>query len=319
MKQPDLSIIIANYNRKDLLKGCINFIYKHTKGISYEIILIDDCSTDGSVEFIKKNFPKIKLIVNKTNQGPIVANNKGIQKSKGRYVILYDNDVLLTNNTLKQMVTYMDQNPKVGATGCNLIFKDGSFQKSMGSIFKPPHLIVRDFFLNRLFPNNKITNKHLETPEAHKEIKKVSYVKGVCCMMKRTMLKEIGLADEQYHMYAEELDWYYRMLKHNWEIVHLPYGPIIHFEGASGIRNKENKIAEKFQIKAFHNSILFYKKNYGLISSLSYRFLMFISLSTKMTFDFLKHNKEEANLKLKFIKTLFQKIPNNPIEPKLIT
>jgi len=323
MKQPDLSIIIANYNRKDLVKQSIDSIKKHTKEINYEFIVIDDCSTDDSVEFIKKNIPGINLIVNEKNSGPVVANNNGIKKSKGRYILVLDNDTIFQDNVLKQMVDYMDKNPKVGVTGCKLVYPDGSFQKTCGDVFKPATKIIRDFLLNLLLPWNKITDKNKFNQEFHNNFNKVEYLCSAVSMMRREAVKKVGLSDEQYHMYADELDWFYRISKkHNWDIMHLPYGPIIHYGGASGRSNNKEAVAEKYQIKAFHNSILFYKKNYGLMSSLLYRTLMFFSLSGKSIISLLKFNKNnlgEAKIKLKLIKMVFTPIKVVPREPALLS
>jgi len=311
----DLSIIIANYNHKDLLEGCIPSIYKHTKGINYEIIVIDDCSTDESVDFIKKNFPKVKLIVNEKNLGPIVANNLGIMNSKGRYCLLFNNDTITKNNVFSQMVEFMDKNPEVGVTGPNLIYKNGSFQKSCGDIFKPARKVIRDYLINIILPKNEITDKNKFSEEFHKKISKVSYINGACYMIRREAIEQVGLVDEQYYMYAEEMDWQYRIIKKGWKLVHLPYGPVVHFGGTSGINNRERSVSDKFKIMSFRNMLLFYKKNYGFLSYTLMRFLMLISLSRNYLKSKITNKKD--NLIPKLIKTTLSNIKINTFEPKI--
>jgi len=319
----DMSIIISNYNGIEMTSKCIESIRKHTKGIDYEIIVVDDCSTDDSVEYIKKAFPKIKLIVNKRNLGPIVANNLGIMNSGGRYCLMLnndtiindknkyylilDNDTIIQNNVFKKMVDFMDKNPDVGVTGPNLVHKDGSFQKSCGDTLKPARRVIRDYLLNLFFPENKITDKNRFTEDFHNRICEVGYIKGACYMIRRKTIEEVGLVDEQYYMYAEEMDWQYRIIKKGWKLIHLPYGPVVHFEGMSGMHNEKKDVSNKFEVLAFRNMLLFYKKNYGLLSYTLMRILMVMSLlrKRKRNFDLIK-----ATLSNTKVNTVEPKIKN---------
>jgi len=306
MKNPKLSIIIASYNKKDLLRNCINSILKNTKELDFEIIAVDDCSSDNSVQMVKDEFKdKVKLIINKKNSGPIVANNKGIIESKGEYCLILDNDTIITNNVFKKMADFMEENPKMGVLGCKLTFLNGNFQKTCDGIFPPIHIWIRDSILQRLIPNNKITQVHKTTPEAHEKIQEVDNVKGACYMLRRKMLKEIGLIDEEYYMYVEENDLFFRMKKKGWKIFYVPYGPVMHIDGASGRDNKKKETADKFKLLAFQNTIRFYKKNYGFFSSLAYRVIMLLKLNGCYILKSLPYIKKK---KLTYEKRLIPKL-----------
>jgi GT2 family glycosyltransferase len=314
----DVSIVFPTFNRKDLAVKALRSIIKYTKGINYEIIVVDDGSSDGTPEEIKKQFPKdVKLLVNKKNMGPLFADNRGFKQSKGKYLIIYDNDVFLESNVLKKMMDYMEENKDVGVCGCKVVGKDRDFQRSMGNVILPNYKTILYSIIDRLVPNNKITETWKESEEAHENITETACIKCTCGMMRREAVREVGLFDEQYFMYVDEIDWMYRFTKKGWKIMHLPYGPVMHYGGTSGIHNNNQRRAEKFELLAFKNIILFYKKHYGFLSSIGYRIWMFPLKLKDLVKDIIKKDKEEFKIDFKKLGTLFSQVENNPEEGQL--
>lgn len=262
----DLSVVIVSYNTKELLKDCLGSIVKYTKGIDYEIVIVDNASTDGSVETIKKlqsQTSNLLLIINKKNLGFAKANNQGIKKSKGRYFLLLNSDTLIKDNVLGDMVSWMNKNKKVGVATCALKNKDGSLQGTGGYF---PHLFkvfAWMFFLEDIPFIDKIIKPfhpmHPQSPfykgeghfiTAHQR----DWVTGAYFFLRKKTVEEVGFLDEDYFMYVEELDFCYRAKKVSWQVWFLPQWSITHLGGAS--------CTTEFSILSEYKGIkTFYKKH----------------------------------------------------------
>lgn len=262
----DLSVIVVSYNTKKLLKDCLACVVKYTKEINYEIVVVDNASTDGSVETIdnfKSQISDFKIIKNKKNLGFSKANNQGIKKSKGRYVLLLNSDTLIKENVLGEMVSWMDENKKVGIASCALKNKDGS-EQGTGGYF--PHLFkvftwmffLEDIpFIDRIIkPFHPMHSqspfykgeRHFLTP--HQK----DWMTGAFFLIRKEVIEKVGLLDEDYFMYVEELDFCYRAKKAGWQVWFLPKWSITHLGGASS--------TTEFSILSEYKGMkLFYKKH----------------------------------------------------------
>jgi len=169
----DLSIIIVNWNTKNLLKQCLESIKDHTKKISYEIIVIDNASTDGSADMVETDFPEVILIKNKTNKGYGRANNQGLIRAQGKYVLFLNSDITVNDNCLDEMFDFMEDNPEVGAASCKLTNPDGSLQPSCRRFpsFKVFFLML--IGLRAVFPKMKIFQKYMMLDWNHSDLREV--------------------------------------------------------------------------------------------------------------------------------------------------
>lgn len=253
----DISVIIVNYNSKDYLRGCIDSIDRFPHEIKIEILVSDNNSTDGSIDMIKNDFPQIRLIENKDNIGYSAAANKAIRKSSGRYILILNNDIEALEGSLDTLVKTMDEHPDIGLLGCMLLNSDGTLQQSFG-YFNLGFLseVVQKFILNRYRKGNRLIGNYLRW--AHKNFREVDWIKGACIMARRQAIDAVGLMDENYFLYFEEIDLCNRVRKGGWKVCYTPEARMIHYEGKSTTIN-----SDKAMIEYRKSQLYFYKKHYG--------------------------------------------------------
>jgi GT2 family glycosyltransferase len=227
-----LSIIIVNWNNKDILRDCLNSIY-HTHNVSqYEIIVVDNHSEDNSIELLKSEFPDVVLLENDENLGFARANNQAIKIARGNYILLLNNDTVVTNTyCFDRMIELMEKNPQVGILGCKLLYPDGTLQScgesfpSVWGIFKSQILFAKTW---KRFGKNKQEDNHF---------KKVDFVCGACLMTQKEILDQVGLLKEKYFMYGEDVEFCYRVHKAGYDIGVLTDESIIHLHSKSTEKN----------------------------------------------------------------------------------
>lgn len=282
----DLSVIIISYNTKKLLKECIDSVLKTTKGIKYEIIVVDNASSDGSVEMVKKysrmlvsaakrmlkrkkgsaapirdysHNPTLRLVENRANLGFGTANNQAIMKSRGRYILLLNSDTLINDNVLGEMVQWMNDNSKVGIASCALKNKDGSMQGTGGYFPSLPRVFswmtIQDLpFVDKLIkPFHPMHKRSLfKGASFYSKKKELDWVTGAFFLMRREVYENIGLFDEDYFMYTEEVDYCYRAKKAGWKVYYLPSWSLVHYDAASG-KSWSYVLPEYEGVKLFYN------------------------------------------------------------------
>lgn len=243
----DLSIVIINFNTKKLTAECIKSVFKNTKGITFEIIMVDNASSDGSVKAVEKLAGKypVKIKANKENVGFGQGNNQGMKIAKGRYILLLNTDTILKNNLLFEMVRWMDKNKDVGIVSCALKNVDGSIQGTGGyfptllrvfawmsflediplldQIIKPFHPMHGQSFF---YKGEGFFKKSAER----------DWVTGAFFLMRKEVIKDVGYFDKDYFMYTEEVDYCFRAKEKGWKVWYMPKWSIIHYGGASSTR-----------------------------------------------------------------------------------
>jgi len=256
----NLSIIIVNYNAEKFLLECLDSIYAQTKQISFDVWVVDNNSMDTSVPMVQQNFPQVNLIENKENAGFIKANNKGILASKGTYVLSLNNDTVVLPGALEKLVDFMDRHPDAGACGAKVLNADGSIQHQCKRGFPTPSSALFYFLgLHKLFPRSKVFGHYLMTYLDADKTSEVDSLSGSCLMVRRRVIEDIGIMDEDYIMYGDDLDWCYRIKKAGWKIYYVPDAQIIHYGGMGGSR-----VLPYRNIWEFHRSMItFYKKHYA--------------------------------------------------------
>jgi GT2 family glycosyltransferase len=251
----DVSIIIVNWNVEKLLRDCLRSIYENTKKISFEVILIDNASHDGSVEMVKKEFPHVHLIANTDNAGFTKANNQGIRIAKGRLIMLLNPDTELLGNAVLNMVHFMDAHKDCGALGAELKNTDGSLQRSCKTFPSLEVTLYNSLFLDSLFPSSQIFGKHYMTWWDFNEPREVDQPMGSALMIRREVMDSVGMFDENIFIWFDEVDLCYRIKHAGWKIFFTPSAQIKHHLSKSFKQWKS--------VKQMINGTLLYKKARG--------------------------------------------------------
>jgi len=231
----DVSIIIVNWNTKELLQNCLTSVYEQAGIVNYEVIVVDNASIDGSVESIRTKFPQVKLIENSANRGFAVANNQGMAVARGRYVLLLNSDTVVLNGIAKT-IAFADAHPRVAVVGCKVLNPNGTLQRTCFMFPSILNLLLEASYLYKLFPNSKFFGREEMTWWDRSDTREVDVVTGCFMLVRREAIEQVGMMDEQFFMYGEEADWCYRFKKAGWKIVFAPVGHIIHLGGASSSR-----------------------------------------------------------------------------------
>lgn len=271
----DISIIIVSYNTKELLSDCLDSISNYSKNIKCETFVVDNNSHDNTADFIKKNYPWVKLIENKQNLGFSKANNLALKKSVGKYVLILNPDTKLMPATLTTMKHFMDNSgPDVGIATCRVELASGQMDKDCRRLFPTPLRATTHFLgLSKLFKKSAFFDGyycgHLPEDEEHE----IDACVGAFMFIKKDLLGRVGFFDEDYFFYGEDLDLCYRFKKAGYKIIYTPITKIIHYKGASsGIKSHSlhlSKASRESKVKVLAESTramsLFYKKHYQKI------------------------------------------------------
>ena len=224
----DLSISIVTYNSADMICQCLESVFGHDHAFSFEVFVVDNNSKDSTVQNIQKRFPQVCLIQNKKNWGFARATNQAIEKSQSRYMLLLNPDIVVQKDSIEAMLTYMDANPNVGVTGSRLLYPNGTLQPSCRNFPTLTTLLLRGTRLGDLFPGNRFLEEYLLEHENHHHDLDVDWCLGSCLMVRREAIDEVGMLDDKFFMYYEDIDYCYRMKQKNWKITYLASTEMIH-------------------------------------------------------------------------------------------
>jgi len=271
-KNIDLSIIIVNFNTYGVLDSCLKSIYQgHLDKSKFEIIVVDNNSKDDSVRQIKKHFPEVILIENKKNEGFAAANNKGIKKTVGEFILFLNPDTLLNGNTLSTMLKFMKENSDVGIATCRVNLATGNIDDACHRGFPTPWNALCHFSgLSSIFPTSKFFNGyHLGYYNLTKN-HEIDSCAGAFMMVRRAVGDQIDWFDEDYFWYGEDLDFCYRAKINNWKVMYVPDVSIIHYKGvSSGIKEHSRNLSladRNIQLAStkarFEVMRIFYDKHY---------------------------------------------------------
>ncbi len=265
----DLSIIIVNWNTRELLSKCLRLVYDTVTGLEFEVFVVDNASQDGSVAMVKELFPQVLLIENEENVGFARANNQAIKQSSGRYILLLNTDTFVREDAVERMVAFMDAHPEAGAAGCRLYYPDGKLQLSCNSF---PTLFTEFCLaasLDRLFPRSPLFGRYKMSYWDFDEVREVDVVLGAFMIIRRQAIEQVGLLDETFFMYSEEVDWCYRIKKNGWKIYYVPYAEATHIWGGSS-----GQVRAEMLVEMYKSRIAFFQKYYGWISALALKLLL---------------------------------------------
>jgi GT2 family glycosyltransferase len=229
----DVSVIIVNWNTSALLRACLESVYSTTRLITFEVIVIDNASTDDSVAMMQRKFPAVRIIANRANRGFAAANNQGIAIASGRYVLLLNSDTVVLENAIAKTIAFADRYPDTSVTGCRILNADGTLQESC---FMFPSLLNFALFatyLYRLFPRSRFFGREQMSWWRRDDAREVDVVTGCYMLVRREAIDDVGGMDESFFMYAEETDWCYRFKAKGWKRRFTPDAEIIHLGGGS--------------------------------------------------------------------------------------
>lgn len=264
----ELSIVIVNWNTKDLLGECLNSIKRNSDGIQKEIFVVDNNSSDGSAAFVKENYPEVNLIENSENLGFSRANNIALHKVCGKYTLLINSDTVVEPSAISLMIDFLHKHPDAGMAGPMLLNSDGTIQLACRrSIPTPKVAFYKITGLGRLFPGHREFAKYNLTYRNSNELQEVEAISGACMMIKKKAMDEIGLLDERFFMYGEDLDWCYRLGQKGWKIYYIPEARVIHHHRASSKKRRFRSTLNFYQAM-----YIFYRKHFsnGRISPMNF-------------------------------------------------
>ncbi|MEW6684887.1 MAG: sugar transferase [Candidatus Edwardsbacteria bacterium] len=239
----ELSIIIVNYNSKDFLFNCPTSIYHSEVTFPFEVIVIDNASTDGSEKavfsFTTSPFPRPELTRNPKNFGLAKANNQGIKIAQGRYLLFLNPDITLAPKELQKLMDFARKHPEAGVIGPRLLNPDGSLQYSCRQFYTLLTLLLRRSILGKIPPGKNLIQRHLMMDWDHQSLREVDWILGACLLVTREAIKKTGMMDERFFLYFEDVDWCYRMRKNGWKVFYFPEAEIIHYhqrQSAKGLK-----------------------------------------------------------------------------------
>lgn len=242
MSNPKLSIVILNFNTKELLRGCLKSLDRVTNEVSFEVIVVDNGSTDKSVEFVeslKSKMANIQLIRNKNNMGFAAGNNRARALCRGKYVLFLNSDTIVNKNTLKKCISYLEENSDVGAVTCLMVMPSGELDKDARRSFITPWIGLVHIFLklDRLFPKSKLFGQYWYEYISPDVVHEIDVLQGAFFMTKKAILDKVGWFDEDYFLDGEDIDLSWKIMKKGWKRVYYPKVSIVHLKGATKGKN----------------------------------------------------------------------------------
>lgn len=267
----DLSVIIVNWNTKDLLVNCLQSLVDSLTTTSREIYVVDNGSTDGSQSAVKSCFSEVKLIENGRNLGFARANNMALREAKGRFLLLLNSDTIVPRGAIEGLMQTMESDPFIGIGGLQLLNEDGSLQNSIYSFPSLVTELTNKSLLRRLFP--------AKYPGKEQNISKPVQVDGIigsCMLVRREAMEQVGLLDEDYFFFFEETDWCLRMRKAGWKVVFDPAYSIWHLQGRSA-----STVNVRARIEYWRSRYTYFAKHFGMAT----RCALYAGLLVKLAVD----------------------------------
>jgi len=289
----DLSIVIINWNTRSMLRDCLHSVYDNAPKSSFEILVVDNASTDGSPEMVSREFPKVRLLCNSQNLGFAAANNRALKVAGGSYMLLLNSDTLVRGNVLEQSLKFMRDNSQVGAMGCRVLNADGSLQHSTSQFPSLLNLSLQTLGLDRVssvpfLQRYRMLNWNRETTRS------VDTISGCFMMVRSKCIEDVGLLDDSFFFFGEETDWCRRIRTAGWGVSFAPVGEITHFGGGSS-----GTLNHKRDLMLTEATVRLHQKNSGFIAAS----LVFILLTgfnaSRLVFWWLgakvTHNKQHSD------------------------
>jgi GT2 family glycosyltransferase len=290
----DVSIVVVNYNTLGLLRDCLNSVMQ-AEGRACQIMVVDNASADGSADMVENEFPEVFLVRNSQNVGFAKANNQGITFAKGKYILLLNSDTIVRSGAIRIMSEFLDSDSTVGGVACKLLNEDGTIQASVGNRPGPMLLLFRLLGVSRLISDDRTrqwlarsfgfllgtTIRSYLTPYAvdHSPVE-VESISAACLMLRKEVVEQVGVLDERFFMYLEDMDYCIRVRQAGWKLYYLPHCEIVHLAGASSGGRMRN-----YSVHSYRALFYFYRKHFSYSVEVAARAMVATTLSLRWVWN----------------------------------
>jgi N-acetylglucosaminyl-diphospho-decaprenol L-rhamnosyltransferase len=281
----DVSIIIVNWNTRELLSQCLQSVYASQTTKEIEVWVVDNGSSDGSVEIVRENYPQVNLTVNIKNVGFAHANNQALKRSSGDTLMLLNPDTVVDQDAIENLVHFLESNSDVGVVGPRLLNPDRSLQVSA----YPEPTLFREFW--RMFHLDRL-NYYAEYPMdkwSDDQAREVDVLMGACMLIRREIFDQVGFMDEDFFIYSEEVDLCTRIRDYGWRLFWCPAAKVVHYGGQS-----TRQVQEEMFLQLYQGKIQYFRKHRSSIEVWLYKFILFIATLTRLVLTPLAYFEQSA-------------------------
>jgi len=281
----DVSIIIVNWNTRELLSQCLQSIYASRTTKEIEVWVVDNGSTDGSVEMVRENFPQVEITVNEKNVGFAHANNQAIKRSSGDTVMLLNPDTVVDRDAIENLLHFLEVHSDAGVVGPRLLNPDRSLQESA----YPEPTLFREFW--RMFHLDRF-NSYAEYPMekwSHAQAMQVDVLMGACMLIRRKIFDQVGLMDEDFFIYSEEVDLCTRIRDYGWRLFWYPEAAVVHYGGQS-----TQQVQQEMFLQLYQGKIQYFRKHRSTIEVWLYKFILFFATLVRLVLTPLAYLEQSA-------------------------
>jgi GT2 family glycosyltransferase len=253
----DLTVIIPSYNTRSLLRGCISSIYEHTRGISFEVICIDDNSEDGSADMVAESFPQVILVRNQANQGYVRNTNLGMHMSRARYACHLNSDTLLISNAFQALVKFMDENPQVAACGPMLLNPDRTVQHCIRHFSGAGTMLLQALNWHKLFPHSRLTDGYYATGFDYSKAQPVDSIGTTAYVLRRSTWENAGMLDDRFRLFVSDLAYNFMLKQKGYPVYYTPCAEVVHFGSQSVNQTPQSSLRE------LHDALIEFNEAYN--------------------------------------------------------
>jgi len=257
MTRPDVSVAVVSHNDARYLPACLDSLAPERHSLQLEVFVVDNMSVDETVPLVRERYSWVRLIENSRRQGFAANNNRAIRRSSGRYVLVLNPDTEVRPCALERLVSFMEGHPRVGLCGPQLLFPDGGVQPSCRRFPTLGTVIVRRTPLRIWLRNSGFGQRHLMADVDHGTCRAVDWIIGASIMARRELLETVGLMDEGYFLYVEDIDWAYRAWQRGWRVMYYPEAQIVHYHQAKS----DNALLSRYSWYHLRGMWRFYRKH----------------------------------------------------------
>lgn len=281
----DLTIIIANYNTRELLRNCIESVYQHTEGISFELICVDDDSPDDSANMVAELFPQVILLRNQQRRLYARNHNVGMKMSRARYAIHLDSDTLLTNNAFAALVEFMDEHPEVAACGPKLLNGDGSVQHCIRGFTGAGTFALQALNWHKMFPKSRAMNRYYNTDFDYSRAQQVQSIGTSAYIVRRSTWEQAGMFDERFGQFMVDLSYNFTLNQRGYRVFYTPCAEVIHYGSRSIGQNPVGALRDETEaFVLFNESYSYFRQNW------LFKWLVRAALRTRLYIRLLEHH-----------------------------
>jgi len=281
----DLSIIVSNYNTRELLRSCLESVYQYTEGISFEVICVDDASPDGSADLVAGQFPQAILIRNPERRLYARNHNAGMRISRGRYACHLDSDTLLTGNAMAALVWFMDEHPAVAACGPKLLNADGSIQHCIRSFAGAGTFLLQAINWHKLFPHSQVMNRYYNTNFDYSRVQQVQSIGTTAYIVRRSTWENAGMFDERFGQFMVDLSYNFTLNRRGYSVWYTPCAQVIHYGSRSIGQNPVAALRDETEAFVLFNESYSYFRQSWLFNK-----LVRAALRTRLYLRLLEHH-----------------------------